>query len=221
MDHLGKFWHSTVGKKLVMGLTGLILVGFVVVHMAGNLQLFMGAERFNGYSKLLKHDVIELTWIVRLTLLAAVTLHITAAYQLVQRTRAARPVDYQNRQPQVSTYASRTMRWGGVYLLVFIVLHLLQFTIGWTPLLPEFSDTGAYGNVVITFKRLQYSAFYLGAMFFLALHLYHGAWASFRTLGIARPSADPLHRRLALAIAIVVPVGFSLLPLSIVLGLVR
>jgi succinate dehydrogenase / fumarate reductase cytochrome b subunit len=221
MDHLGKFWHSTVGKKIVMGATGLILVGFVIVHMAGNLQLFMGAERFNGYSKFLKHDIIELTWIVRLTLLAAVMLHVTAAYQLVQRTRAARTVEYHNRQPQVSTYASRTMRWGGVYLLVFIVLHLLQFTIGFKPLLPEFSETGAYGNVIITFQRLQYSVFYLGAMFFLALHLYHGAWASFRTLGIARPSADPLHRRLALVIAIVVPVGFSLLPLSIVLGLVR
>jgi succinate dehydrogenase / fumarate reductase cytochrome b subunit len=221
MDRLGKFWDSAVGKKIVMGATGLILVGFVIVHMAGNLQLFMGAERFNGYSKLLKHDIIELTWIVRLTLLAAIALHVTAAYQLVQRSTAARSVEYHNRQPQVSTYASRTMRWGGIYLLVFIVVHLLQFTIGYKPLLPEFSDTGAYGNVVLTFQRLQYVVFYLGAMFFLALHLYHGAWASFRSLGVARPSADPQHRRLALVIAIVVPVGFSLLPLSVMLGLVR
>jgi succinate dehydrogenase / fumarate reductase cytochrome b subunit len=221
MSALGKFWDSAVGKKIVMGATGLILVGFVIVHMAGNLQLFMGAERFNGYSKLLKHDIIELTWIVRITLLAAVTLHVAAAYQLVQRTKLARAIDYHDRQPQVSTYASRTMRWGGIYLLVFIVLHLLQFTVGYKPLLPEFSETGAYGNVIITFQRLQYSVFYLGAMFFLALHLYHGAWASFRTLGLARPSADPLHRRLALVIAIVVPVGFSILPLSIMLGLVR
>lgn len=216
-----KFWHSSVGKKVVMGVTGLVLVGFVIAHMAGNLQLFMGPERFNAYSRLLKHDIIELTWLLRLAVLASTILHVTAAYQLTQRNRAARPVDYAERVPQVSTYASRTMRWGGVYLLVFLVLHLGQFTLGWRWLLPEYDEVGTYGNVMLAFGRMQWVVLYLGAMFFLALHLYHGAWAVLRTLGIAQNAAEPLQRRLPLLIAIVVTVGFSLIPLSVALGVVR
>ena len=219
MAQLGKFWRSSVGKKIVMGVTGIILIGFVIVHMAGNLQFFVGAERFNGYSRLLKHDLIELTWIVRLTLLTAAGLHVSAAYQLTLRNRAARPDENERRQPQVSTYASRTMRWGGVYLLLFIVYHIGHFTTGWFH--PAFSETGAYGNVIIGFKVLPVALFYLGAMAFLSLHLYHGAWACFRTLGLARPSAEPLQRRLSLVIAVVVSVGFSLLPLSVALGVVH
>ena len=107
MGRDGKFWASSVGKKVVMGASGIILVGFLIVHLAGNLQLFLGAERFNAYSKLLKHDVIELTWIVRLTLLASVILHTVSAYQLTMRNRAARPEAYAKRVPQVSTYASQ------------------------------------------------------------------------------------------------------------------
>jgi succinate dehydrogenase / fumarate reductase cytochrome b subunit len=221
MEHAGllRFWDSSVGKKIVMGATGLILVAFVVLHMAGNLQFFAGSERFNAYSHLLQVDIIELTWLLRITLLAAVVLHIVAAYQLTMRNRAARPADYVRREPQVSTYAARTMRWGGVYLLLFIPYHLMHFTIG--NLHPAFVRGQTYGNVVIGFDSFWVGVFYLGAMAFLGLHLYHGAWAVFRTLGIARPSNDPLHRRLALAIAIVVPAGFSLLPLSVMLGFVR
>jgi succinate dehydrogenase / fumarate reductase cytochrome b subunit len=211
-----RFWDSSVGKKVVMGATGLILVAFVILHMAGNLQFFSGSERFNAYSHLLQVDLIELTWLMRITLLAAIALHITAAYQLTMRNRAARPAGYVKREPQVSTYAARTMRWGGVYLLLFIPYHILHFTTG--TLHPAFVRGAAYGNVVIGFQVAWVALFYLGAMAFLGLHLYHGAWAMFRTLGIARPSNDPLHRRLALAIAIIVPAGFSLLPLSVMLG---
>ena len=215
------FWGSTVGKKVVMAVTGLILVGFAIGHMAGNMQVFMGQERFNGYAKLLKVDLIEITWLVRLTLLASVVLHATAAWQLTRRNWAARPVEYAKREPQVSTYASRTMRWGGVYLFVFLILHLGQFTLGWKWLLPEYSAEEAYGNVVLAFERTQWVVLYLGAMFFLALHLYHGAWAVLRSLGVAQPSAQPLQRRLPLIIALVVTVGFSLVPLGVALGVVR
>jgi succinate dehydrogenase / fumarate reductase cytochrome b subunit len=214
-----RFWDSSVGKKVVMGATGLILVAFVILHMAGNLQFFSGSERFNAYSHLLQVDLIELTWLMRLTLLGAVALHVTAAYQLTMRNRAARPAGYVKREPQVSTYAARTMRWGGVYLLLFIPYHILHFTTG--TLHPAFVRGAAYGNVVIGFQTTWVALFYLGAMAFLGLHLYHGAWAMFRTLGIARPSNDPLHRRLALAIAIIVPAGFSLLPLSVLLGFIH
>jgi succinate dehydrogenase / fumarate reductase, cytochrome b subunit len=214
-----KFWDSSVGKKIVMGATGLVLVAFVILHMVGNLQFFAGFERFNSYSHLLQVDLIELTWLMRVTLLVAVILHITAAYQLTMRNRAARPADYVRRDPQVSTYAARTMRWGGIYLLLFIPYHLLHFTTG--TLHPAFVRGDAYGNVVIGFETTWVALFYLGAMAFLGLHLYHGAWAAFRTLGVARPSNDPLHRRLALAVAVVVSVGFSLLPLSVMLGFAR
>lgn len=213
------FWDSSVGKKIVMGATGLILVAFVILHMAGNLQFFAGSARFNAYSHLLQVDLIEFTWLLRVTLLVAVTLHIVAAYQLTLRNRAARPDDYARREPQVSTYAARTMRWGGVYLLLFIPYHLLHLTTG--TLHPGFVRGDAYGNVVIGFQAVWVSLFYLGAMAFLGLHLYHGAWAAFRTLGVARSSNDPLHRRMALAVAVIVAVGFSLIPLSVMLGFVR
>lgn len=216
---LARFWDSSVGKKMVMGATGLILVAFVILHMLGNLQFFAGAERFNAYSHLLQVDLIEFTWALRVTLLVSVVLHITAAYQLTLRSRAARPAKYAKRDPQVSTYAARTMRWGGVYLLLFIPYHILHFTTG--TLHPAFVRGQAYGNVVIGFEVMWVSLFYLGAMVFLGLHLYHGAWAALRSLGAARPSEDPQHRRIALAIAVIVPVGFSLLPLSVMLGLVR
>ena len=214
-----RFWGSTVGKKIVMGATGLILVAFVVLHMAGNLQFFAGFERFNAYSHLLQVDLIEVTWLLRLALLASVVLHVTAAYQLTIRNWAARPEAYAHHEPQVSTYAARTMRWGGVYLLLFIPYHLLHFTTG--TLHPAFVRAEAYGNVVIGFQVMWVSLLYLVAMVFLGLHLYHGTWAAFRSLGVTRPRNDPLHRRLALVLAVIVPVGFSLLPLSVMLGFVR
>ena len=216
-----KFWHSSVGKKVVMAVTGLILVGFVIGHMVGNLQIFMGQERYNAYARLLQEDIIELTWAVRITLLASVVLHATAAWQLTRRNWAARPVEYALREAQVSTYASRTLRWGGVFLFVFIVLHLAQFTLGWKVLLPEYVRGAAYGNVVLAFERPLWVVFYLVAMFFLLLHLFHGTWAVLRTLGVAKNAAEPLQRRLPLIIALVVTVGFSLVPLGVALGFVR
>lgn len=215
------FWNSSVGKKVVMGVTGLILVGFVLGHMAGNLQVFMGPERYNAYARLLQEDIIELTWAVRIALLVSVTLHAVAAYQLTRRNWSARPVEYAQRESQVSTYASRTLRWGGVYLFVFIVLHLGQFTLGWKWLLPEYVRGAAYGNVVLAFERPLWVGFYLVAMFFLLLHLFHGTWAVLRTLGVAKNAAEPLQRRLPLIIALVVTVGFSLVPLGVALGFVR
>jgi len=219
VSSLQSFWRSTIGKKLVMALTGLVFVGFVLVHMLGNLQLFAGPSRFNGYSRLLRHDLVEFTWLVRVTLLAAVTLHVLAAWQLTRRGWSARDRDYERYERQAATYASRTMRWGGVYLLVFIVYHLMHFTLGWVH--PAFDPDGAYGNVILGFRTTWVVLFYLGAMAFLALHLYHGVWAMFRTVGIARPTPTPLERRLSLAVAIVVAGGFSLVPLAVWLGFVR
>jgi len=221
-------YRSTIGKKLIMAVTGLVLVVFVIGHMAGNLQEFLGPARMNAYSAFLK-STGELLWIARLGLLTATVLHVLMAWQLTQIKRAARPVDYARREPQVSTLASRTMRWGGVVLLVFIVFHLLHFTTGTVfPIAsrpdtqyPAFSHTDVYGNVISAFRTPWVAVVYVVAMLFLLLHLFHGAWSSVRTLGLSKPSSDPLHRRISTVIAVVVWLGFSAIPVAVLLGVIR
>lgn len=211
-----------------MAVTGLMLVVFVIGHMAGNLQVFIGPAKMNGYAAFLK-STGELLWVARLGLLAAVLLHILMALQLTRIKSAARPVDYAKRQPQVSTIASRTMRWGGVLLLVFIVFHILHFTTGnvfpvaSTPdaLYPEFSHTDVYGNVISAFRTPWVVAFYVVVMLFLMLHLFHGAWSSVRTLGLTKASRHPLQRRVATVIALVVWLGFTAVPVAVFLGVIR
>jgi succinate dehydrogenase / fumarate reductase, cytochrome b subunit len=219
VSRLAVFWDSSVGKKIVMGATGLVMVGYLVVHMAGNLQLFLGRETINRYAAIL-HTSEELLWVVRIVLIASVILHVIAAYQLTMRDRAARPIGYRKHERQSSTIGSRLMRWGGVLILVFIPLHLLNFTTGgWHP---AFEHGDVYGNLVYAFEQWPLlAAFYLVVMVFVGFHLYHGAWAMLRTLGVAKPSANPLQRRFVSLLAWVVAVGFVSVPVAIVLGLVR
>jgi succinate dehydrogenase / fumarate reductase cytochrome b subunit len=221
-------YRSTIGKKVIMAVTGLMLVAFVVVHMAGNLQMFIGPAKMNGYAAFLQ-STGELLWVARLGLLGATVLHVLMAWQLTQIKNAARPVAYEMRTPQVSTLASRTMRWGGVFLLVFIVFHILHFTTGTVhpiasradALYPAFSHTDVYGNVISAFRSPLVSAFYVVAMLFLMLHLYHGAWSSVRTLGLMKPSPNPLSRRVSATIALVVWAGFTAIPVAVLLGVIR
>lgn len=219
MNTLLSFWRSTIGKKVVMGVTGLIGLGFVVGHMAGNLQAFSGEEKIDAYGALLHGPLHELLLLARVVLIAAVVLHITAAYQLTMLSRAARPLDYANRKPQVSTLASKTLRWGGVLLLVFIVFHILHFTVGTVH--PDFVAGRVYRNLSTGFAVKWVAAFYLVAMVALGMHLYHGAWSSMRTLGLARQSAHPLKRYLPMALALVISVGFAAIPLAFLLGVLR
>jgi succinate dehydrogenase / fumarate reductase cytochrome b subunit len=210
-----------------MGVTGLIGIGFVIAHMAGNLQMFIGSAKLNSYSAALHGPLNELLWIVRVVLIVSVVLHVLMAYQLTRMSAAARPIAYQQRAPQVSTYASRTMKWGGVLLLVFIVVHLLHFTTetidpaGWRGMTDNVGHRDVYGDIVASFRVWWVAAFYMIAMIALGLHLYHGAWSSLRTLGYAKASAHPLRRRIAFVVAIVLWLGFTLVPLSVVLGVVR
>ncbi|MDX2193247.1 MAG: succinate dehydrogenase cytochrome b subunit [Gemmatimonadales bacterium] len=213
-----RFWDSSVGKKMVMAVTGVIGVLFTIGHMAGNLLVFQGAAKFDAYAHFLQ-SLGGLLWVARGTLLAAVALHVVAAYQLTMRNRAARPVGYATREPQVSTLASRTLRWGGVLLLGFIVFHILHFTLGTVH--PDFDRERAFRNVVIGFQQPLASLFYVAAMGALALHLFHGVWSSTRTLGVAPTTPMPLRRRVALALAIAVPLGFASIPLAVLLGLVK
>jgi succinate dehydrogenase / fumarate reductase cytochrome b subunit len=221
-------YRSTIGKKVIMAVTGLMLVAFVVLHMAGNLQTFIGAGQMNGYAAFLA-STRELLWIARIGLLTATVLHVLMAWQLTQIKNAARPIDYHRREPQISTLASRTMRWGGLFLLVFIVFHILHFTTGTIhpvasrpdALYPMFSHTDVYGNVISAFRSPLVSAFYVVAMIFLFLHLYHGAWSSVRTLGLVQPSPNPLSRRISATIAVIVWAGFTAIPVAVLLGVIR
>ncbi|HSB54709.1 MAG TPA: succinate dehydrogenase cytochrome b subunit, partial [Gemmatimonadales bacterium] len=196
-------------------------IAYIILHMVGNLQVFQGAERLNGYAALLHGPLNELLWIARIVLIAAVVLHVLAAWQLTRRDRAARPVEYRRREPQVSTLASRTMRWGGVLLLVFIVVHILHFTTGTIRPAGAFVPGDVYANVTGSFRIWWVTLFYVVAMVALGLHLYHGAWSSVRTLGAERPARNLRLRPVAIAVALVVAVGFALVPVAVALGWVR
>jgi succinate dehydrogenase / fumarate reductase cytochrome b subunit len=219
MNRLAVLWASSAGKKAVMAVTGIIGVLFVVGHMVGNLQVFQGAERLNAYGHLLHGPLNELIWGARVVLVAVLVLHAVAAGQLTMRNRAARPVDYATRVPQVSTLAARTLRWGGILLLAFIVYHLLDLTIGTVN--PAFQEGDVYANLLGSLQRPLIAVFYLAAMAALALHLYHGAWSSMRSLGVAQATPSPLKRRAAVVIAVIVAVGFAVVPLAVLFGVIR
>jgi succinate dehydrogenase cytochrome b subunit len=202
-----------------MGLTGLIMIGWLILHLLGNLQVFAGADTINRYAALLHGPGHELLLAMRVVLLLAVGLHIVAAVQLTLLDRAARPAGYARKAPQAATLASRTLRWGGVLILVFIVYHLMHFT--WGTVHPDFVPGDVYHNMVTGFRRPLVVIFYLAALAALGLHLYHGAWSSFRSLGAARPQAHPLHRPIALALALGLWLGLSAIPVAVWFGWVK
>ena len=215
---IARVWDSSIGKHAVMAVTGLIMIGFLITHVLGNLQVFEGPTKINDYSAALRR-LGPLLWLARAGLLVSVILHVIAAYQLTRRKQLARPVDYTERDPQVSTFAARTIRWGGVLVLVFVVLHLLHFTFG--TIHPAFDHKDVYGNVVAAFQIWWVSLLYLVAMVVVGLHLYHGTWSSLRTLGLTRPSVDPLRRRVVTVFAWAIFLGFSVIPIAVFLRLVR
>jgi len=168
-----------------------------------------------------------LTWLLRIVLIVALILHVTMFVQLTQRSAAARPIGYQKKTPQVSTLASRTMKYGGVLLLVFIVVHILHFTTetidpaGARGLTDIHGNRDVYSNIVMSFHVWWVALFYIASMIALGMHLYHGAWSSVRTLGYAKPSGHPLHRKIALGLAVVVWLGFTLVPLGVIVGIIK
>jgi succinate dehydrogenase / fumarate reductase cytochrome b subunit len=220
MGRLRGFYASMVGKKVIMGVTGLIGVGFVVLHALGNLLVFRGAPAINSYSHFLK-STGELLWALRAILILSVIVHVTAAVQLTRQSRAARPIGYARSERQVATLSSRTMRWGGALLLVFIVLHILHFTTGTIRPAGVFSNADVYANVVSSFRIWWVALFYVIAMMALGLHLFHGAWSSVRSLGVSPASPQPLHRRISMAIAIFVWAAFTAVPVGVFVGVVR
>ncbi|MGE3617363.1 MAG: succinate dehydrogenase cytochrome b subunit, partial [Gemmatimonadales bacterium] len=210
---LGRFYASTIGRKVVMAVTGIILVGFLLVHMSGNLLVFRGAEAMNHYAEFLKSQ-LPLLWGTRIVLLVSAALHIHAGLSLSRRAGAARPARYAGLQAQSSTWSSRLMRAGGILLLVFIVFHILHFTTG-TVLPSQFVAGEAYQNVARSFSIGWVAAFYADTMGALALQLHHWIWSLFQTLGINHPHLNGLRRGLGWFFAVVVPIGFVSVPLAV------
>ena len=218
-------WGSTVGKKIMMAVTGVILIGFVVVHMIGNLKVYQGADAFNHYAEGLRTlgDPIfgrgQLLWIVRLVLLAAVGVHILAAVQLVTRSRKARAVGYTKYEnDMVFSYASRTMTWGGLIILGFVIYHLMHLTFGNAH--PDFIHGNAYHNFVTGFQSWPVSIAYILTMIPLGFHLYHGFWSMLQTLGATNPKLNAVRRPIAAGLAGVVVVGNISFPVAVLTGLV-
>jgi len=218
MHSLKLFWDSNVGKKIVMGVTGIGMVLFVMTHVLGVLTIYQSADAIDNYANFLKGKP-ALVWPTRFLLLSAVVLHMVAALQLRNRSRAARPVGYEAYEPQVSTLASRTMRWGGVLLLAFIVFHILHLTTG-TLFPADYRAGDVAGNVIRGFNIWWVSAFYIAAMVSLGLHLYHGVWSSPQSLGVSYP-ARSVRRRVALVLALLVAGGFIAVPLGVLAGILK
>ncbi|MFI5979528.1 succinate dehydrogenase [Streptomyces sp. NPDC051555] len=216
-------WDSTVGKKTVMAVSGLIMLGYLVVHMFGNLKIFFGAAEFNGYAAWLRHMGAPVLhsqwglWIARIALVAAVVAHAVSAYQLSRRDIKARPVKYAHKRRRAG-YATRTMRWGGVILGLFIVWHILDLT---TLTVNERALEGhPYENVVATFSTWYGNVIYITAMTALALHVRHGFWSAAQTLGAGNARRDRTLKALADLLALVLFVGFVSVPVAVMTGLV-
>jgi succinate dehydrogenase / fumarate reductase, cytochrome b subunit len=212
------FYSSTVGKKAAMAASGAVLFLFVAAHLAGNLQIYEGPQKLNDYSRLL-HSMPALLWGARVGLLAMVLLHIWSAIQLAVRNYDARPTGYVRKKAAGSTYASRTMYWSGPIILAFVIYHLLDFTFG--SVNPNYQEGDVYGNVVSSFQVPLISAFYILAMLLLCLHLYHGLWSMFQSLGWLREGNRPMFQRAAAAVALVIAAGNISIPISVLAGWVR
>ncbi len=215
MTPAGRFFGSSIGKKVVMALTGLALFGFVVAHMLGNLQVFLGPAALNDYAEKLR-TVPALLWAARIGLLVAAVLHVWAAVSLTRMNRAARPVGYREKEHRESTYASRTMRWSGVLLLLFTVYHLMHLTFGNAH--PDFVAGDVYHNFIVGFRQALVTVFYVVAMLALGLHMYHGVWSFLQTLGLSHPRYNHLRHAFATLVTVVVVAGNIAMPVAVLAG---
>ena len=225
MSWFTDFTRSAVGKKAVMAVTGIILFGFVLVHMIGNLKLYEGQQYLDSYAGWLRTvgspavPTSGLLWVARLVLIAAVVLHIWAAYTLTRMSQTARPHRYERYNPVHVSYASRTMRWGGVIIVLFVIYHLLHLTAGTVH--PSFEEHNVYHNVVTGFQVWWVSLFYIVAQVALGFHLYHGLWSLFQSLGWNHPRFNPWRRAFAHAFAWIITLGNISFPVAVLTGLVH
>ncbi len=227
-------YSTAVGKKYVMAITGIIGIGFVLVHMLGNLKLYIGVVDEGGvliydadyYGEWLRDLLVPFfprtvfLWLLRSVLIVALILHLHAAYSLTVLNRKARPVKYQSaRDYQVANFASRTMRWTGVIVLLFLIWHLADFTWGWVN--PDFVRGAVQRNVVASFERVPVAALYIVANIALGIHLFHGTWSLFQSMGWNNPRFNRWRRGLATLVATVIVVGNVSFPIAVLAGVIE
>ena len=221
-----ELYRSAVGKKWVMALTGIVLLGYVFAHMVGNLKVYLGAEDLNHYGEFLREllePILPRTvalWLMRIVLTLAFVFHIHAAYSLTLMNRRARPSDYAGGRDYVAAdFASRTMRWTGVIVALFVLFHLADLT--WGAANPSFVRGDPYNNLVASFERPVVALIYIVANVALGIHIFHGAWSMFQSLGINNPRFNHWRRRFAQAFAAVIVLGNVSFPIAVTVGVVE
>jgi succinate dehydrogenase / fumarate reductase cytochrome b subunit len=225
MDRAARFYAAPIGKKAVMAVTGVILVGYVVAHLLGNLQIYSSnREQINAYAAFLHNpsNAVAL-WTARAILLLAVILHITASIQLYRQNRAARPISYYKKDDVPTSYAARTMIWSGPIVAAFVIFHILHLTVG--VVLPTHDIGGNLAtpdvryNVISGFQNYAVSGFYIFAMILLCMHLYHGVWSMFQSLGINHPRYTGKLKKFSAILAILIAIGNCSIPIAVMAGL--
>jgi succinate dehydrogenase / fumarate reductase, cytochrome b subunit len=223
-------YSTAVGKKYVMAITGIIGIGFVVTHMLGNLKVYLGVVDgeydIDVYGEFLRELFVPILprtyflWMMRIVLIVAVTLHIHAAATLTALNRKARPVKYQTKRDyEIASFASRTMRWTGIIVVLFLLWHLADFTWGW--LNPGFERGAIYRNLDASLSRVPVAILYIVANIALGIHLFHGTWSLFQSMGWNSPRFNQWRRYLATAIATVVVVGNVSFPIMTLAGVIE
>lgn len=220
-------YRSQVGRKWAMAISGVILLGFIIFHLVGNLKVYLGPEDINEYGEALRDlgghiaPRTHLLWIMRFGLMAAFGIHIHAAFSLAfENRRKGGDVGYQTqREYLVASYASRTMIWSGIIVLLFIAYHLADLTWGWTN--PDFIRGDIYHNMVESFSRAPVAAIYIVANIALGFHIYHGAWSLFQSIGVNNPRFNQWRKWFAQAFAVTIVVGNVLFPVMVLAGVIE
>src|SRR5215510_14468045 len=213
-----RFYESTIGKKAIMAVTGLVLFGFLIAHMLGNLQIFLGSAVMDHYAETL-HGNPPLPWTVRIVLLVSVILHTWASIQLSAIKREARPVAYVKRANVISSWASRSMMLTGPIIAAFIIFHLLHLTTG--TIHPHFVELHPFENLVTGFLVVPFALIYIAAMVFIGFHLSHGIWSMFQSMGLSHPRYTPAIKKFASIFSWILTAGFISVPVAVLTGLVR
>jgi len=215
---VARFYESTIGKKAIMAVTGLILFGFLIVHMLGNLQVFLGRDVMNHYAETL-HGNPALLWTARTILLISVALHIWASIQLSIIKKDARPVSYVKRANVGSSWASRSMMLSGPIIAAFVVFHLLHLTTG--TIHPQFVELHAYENLVTGFLVVPFALVYIVVMILIGFHLSHGVWSMFQSMGMSHPRYTALIKRFASIFSWILVAGFISIPVAVLTRVVK
>ncbi len=214
-------YKTSIGMKLLMGITGFIFIGFVTGHMIGNLQVFLGAEKLNAYAHTLQ-SLGALLWVIRLSLLTFFAVHIFFAIKLYFQNRASRPVKYVKEVNVESTFSSRIMIWSGLAMFSFVVYHLMHFTLIITN--PEYAvlkeNLDVYSMMIVGFSNYWISAVYMVAMIFLALHVNHAVFSVFQTFGLTNAKWIPLLRRIGNIYALIILAGYLSMPVGVLLNII-